>query len=497
MPGKKVPLPQKVRRSSFGAVVSQALLSGKPLFHTHTQAAVSWCCRLRGAEFPYTCCDDPRCVRLRKPFSNSPIAFLPPCFVCHPGAAVGRIAIKPDEAAWIVDIIASRQLDVKPACGVLTDVQAVDIIAAFAAHFGDPSNPQSEKDKRAHAVLTSAKLQVRVSEQYDIKRQAAELGLATDVSLKVLRKAIKEASVAKAAAHEAVEAAEASIVSAARHTLMVKCDDVLSGLRSLRGAPVLLLSQYQTADRLFGEGLEAFSQISRESGSGSEEARLCLQKGIEMQKELKDVCQYAKGARDWAHRYLDTTLPSLSSAGSPSALLLAATSASPSPTAMSSISRTLRNGQHRVCNRIKGLQTKISEIVAEVDNVSELKDQHRAKKPRKESHGIQTSADTDSERADLDKLIDGQVEALANSYRLRRALSGPPKRSAFLACLYRNDGGAAQQILTPGDEHNNDADLFRLFLAKHQASSAPSKHTLFLAVGPNGSSSSAQSASNG
>ena len=86
MPGKKVPLPQKVRRSSFGAVVSQALLSGKLLFHTHTQAAVSWCCRLRGAEFPYTCCDDPRGVRLRKHFSNSPIAFLPPLFACNPAA---------------------------------------------------------------------------------------------------------------------------------------------------------------------------------------------------------------------------------------------------------------------------------------------------------------------------------------------------------------------------------------------------------------------------
>ena len=82
-----MPLPQKVRRSSFGAVVSQGLLSGKPLFHTHTQAAVSWCCRLRGAEFPYTCCDDPRCVRLSKPFSDSPTAFLPPPVACHPGAA--------------------------------------------------------------------------------------------------------------------------------------------------------------------------------------------------------------------------------------------------------------------------------------------------------------------------------------------------------------------------------------------------------------------------
>ncbi len=135
-------------------------------------------------------------------------------------------------------------------------------------------------------------------------------------------------------------------------------------------------------------------------------------------------------------------------------------------------------------------------MVSQLANVSELKDQHRAKKPRKVSHGIETSADTDSERADLDKLIAGHLEALANSYALRQALTGPPNISVFLACLYRNDGGAAPQILTPGDEHNSDADLFRLFLAKYQPASAPSKHTLFLSAGPS-SSSSAQSASNG
>ncbi len=129
--------------------------------------------------------------------------------------------------------------------------------------------------------------------------------------------------------------------------------------------------------------------------------------------------------------------------------------------------------------------------------MSELKDQHRAKKSRKESHGSETSADTESERADLDKLIAGQVEALAKSYRLQQALNGLPQRSALLACLYRNDGGAAQQILTPGNKHKNDADLFSLFLAQHQPASAPSKHTMFLSGGPNSSSSSAQSDSNG